>query len=97
MVQHPVRDRLDAEALEHPESDLRMPLQHEALRLVQGPRLAQDLLGNCELAEVVQARGEPRQLDLPLVEPEAAADARCKLADALRMTARARIARVHRL
>ena len=64
VVQHPVGDRLDAEALEHPVADLRVPLEHEPLRLGQRARLAEDLLRDRELAEVVQAAGEPGQLDL---------------------------------
>ena len=70
VVQHPLRDRLDAEALEHPVADLRMPLEHEPLRLVERARLAQDLLGDRELAQVVQAAREARQLDLRLVDAE---------------------------
>ena len=63
VVQHPVGDGVDAEALEHPEADLRVALEHEALGLCQRRRLAEDLLGDRELAEVVQRAGEPDQLD----------------------------------
>ena len=64
VVQHPVGDRIDAEALEHAVADLRVPLNDEPLGVRQRAGLAQDLLGDRELAEVVQAAGEPRQLDL---------------------------------
>ena len=76
MVQHPVGDRVDAEALEHPVADLRVPLEHEPLRVGQGCRLAQDLLGDRELAEVVQAAREARQLDLVGGQPELLGDLR---------------------
>ena len=56
VMQHPVGDRLDAEALEHAVADLRMTLEHEPLGVGQRARLAQDLLRDRELAEVVQAR-----------------------------------------
>ena len=64
VVQDPVGDGVDAEALEHPEPDLRVALEDHPLRLGQRARLAQDLLRDRELAEVVQARGEPGELDL---------------------------------
>ena len=67
MVQNPLGDGVDAEALEHAVADLRMTFEHEALRVGEWARLAQDLLGNRELAQVVQARGEAGQLDLLLV------------------------------
>ena len=35
MVEDPVGDRVDAEALEHPVADLRMALEHEPLGLVE--------------------------------------------------------------
>jgi hypothetical protein len=41
-----------------------MALEDEALGLVQGAGLAQDLLGDGELAEVVQAPGQAGELDL---------------------------------
>ena len=85
MVEHPLCDRLDAEALEHPRSDLRVPLDHEPLRLAQRARLAQKLLGDRELAEVMEIAGEPRQLDRRLVGAEPPGDPRRVLADALRV------------
>ena len=97
MMEHPFRDRLDPEALEHPEADLRMALKHQALGLVELARLAEDLLGDRELPEVVQARGEPRQLDLRVLEAEPSGDPRGELADALGVAARIRVACVDRL
>src|SRR3954470_6945011 len=68
-----------------------MALQHEPFRFVQLARLAQDLFGDCELAQVVEARGETCQLDLRLVAAEAERDPRGQLADALRVGARVRV------
>ena len=97
VVQHPLGDRVDAEALEHPEADLRMALEHHPLGIGERARLAQDLLGDGELAEVVQARGEPGQLDQLGVGAQLERDPRGELADALRVAARVRVARVDRL
>ena len=72
VVENPVGDRLDAEALEHPVADLRVALEHHPLRLGERARLAQDLLRDRELAEVVQAGGEAGQLDLLVGEAEPA-------------------------
>ena len=47
-----------------------MALEHESLGVGQRAWLAQDLLGHGQLAEVVQARGDPGQLDLLLVGAE---------------------------
>src|SRR5206468_2725637 len=58
VVQHPVGDRVDAEALEHPVSDLRMTLQHEPFGAGEGTRLAEDFLGDGELPQIVQASRE---------------------------------------
>src|SRR5207248_8404555 len=69
----------------------------EPLRLVERRGLAQDLLRNRELADVVQAAREPRELDLDLVDAEPARDPRGQLADALRVTSRVRVALVDRL
>src|SRR5207248_1342221 len=85
------------EALEHPVTDLRMPLQDEALRLVERARLPQDLLGDRELAEIVQAAREADQLDLRVVDAETPRDPSGHLAHALRMTAGVHVARVDRL
>ena len=64
VVQHPVRHRLDAEALEHPVGDLRVALDDEPFGARQLAGLLEDLFRDRELAEVVQAAGEARQLDL---------------------------------
>ena len=72
MVQDEIGDRIDAEAVEHAKADLRVALEHEPLRVGQRARLAQDLLRNGELAEVVQAAGEARELDLLRVEARVA-------------------------
>src|SRR3954454_2073870 len=94
VMEDPVGDRLDAEAVEHPEADLRVALQDEALRAGQWAGLAEDLLGDRELAEVVQAPGEPGQLDLLLVEAESGRDAGREVGDAGGMAARVRVAEV---
>ena len=49
--------------------DLRVALQHEPLGLVERARLAQDLLRDGELAEIVKARGKTGELDLPVARP----------------------------
>ena len=59
-----------------------MALEDEPLRAGQRTGLAEDLLGDCELAEVVEAAGEPSELDLLLVEPEARCDPRGQLGHA---------------
>src|SRR6185436_18717352 len=92
-----LRNRLDAEALEHPEADLRMPLEHQPLRLVQRVRFAEDFLRDRELAEVVEIPSEPGQLDRRLLRAEPAGDSRRVLADPLRMASRVGIALVDRL
>src|SRR5215208_5556208 len=86
-VQHPLGDRVDAEALEHAIADLRVALEDETLAVRQGPRLAEDLLGHGQLSEIVQACGETCQPDLLLLMAEARRDASGKLRDTLRMTA----------
>src|SRR5438477_516677 len=82
------RDGLHAEPFENAVADLRMALHDEPLRLVERGGLAQDLLGNRELADVVQAAREPRELDLRLVDAEPARDSCGQLADAFRVTPR---------
>ena len=64
MVENPLGDGVDAEALEHAVADLGMAFEHEPLRVRERPGLAEDLLRDGELSEVVQARGKPGQLDL---------------------------------
>jgi hypothetical protein len=95
VVEHPVGDGVDAEALEHPEADLRVALQHHPLRLGERPGLAQYLLGDRELAEVVQACGQARELDVLLRQPEAPGHTGRELGDALRMAAGVDVAGVH--
>ena len=82
-MEHPVGERVDAEALEHPVADLRVALEHEPLRLRERAGLAQDLLGDRELAEVVEARREASELDVLLAEAEPDGDPRRELGDAL--------------
>src|ERR671918_3009299 len=74
-----------------------MPLEHEALRLVERSRLAQDLLGNRELAEVVQAAGEACELDVFGLEAHALGDAPRDLADHVRVAAGVCVADVDRM
>ena len=59
---------------------------------VSGPGLAEDLLRDRELAEVVQAAGQARELDLLLVEPEACCDPRGELGHARRVATRVCVA-----
>jgi hypothetical protein len=96
-MQDPLRDRVDAQALEHAVADLRVPLQHEPLGFGQLAGLAQDLLGDRELAEVVQARRQPGQLDRLRVDAEARRDAGRKLGDTLGVAAGVDVACVDRL
>jgi hypothetical protein len=96
MVQNPLGDRVDAEALEHAIADLRMSFEHEPLRVGEWARLAQDLLGHRELSQVVKARGEAGQLDLLLVEAHPFGDARREVGDALRVAALVDVACVDR-
>jgi hypothetical protein len=70
MVQHPLGDGVDAEAVQHSVSNLGMPLEHQALRCGQWPGLSQQLLGQRQLAEVVQARRQARQLHVLAIETE---------------------------
>ena len=61
----------------------------------------QDLVGHCDLAQVVNASSEPDQLDLALRQPHRARDAHRMVGHALRMLAGIRVATVddvrHRL
>ena len=93
-MEHPFGHRLDAEALEHPMGDLRMPLHDEPFGARQLAGLLQDLLRDRELAEVVQAAGEPRQLDLGRRQVELLGDRARDRGDALRMAAGVDVARV---
>ena len=71
MVEDEIGDRLDAEAVEHPEADLRVALEDEPLRIGERAGLAQDLLGDGELPEVVETAREAGELDLLGVDPVA--------------------------
>src|SRR5947209_4443480 len=82
VVEHPVRDPADTERVEHAEGDLGVPLDDLALCLAEGVGLAQDLLGDGDLADVVQDPGEPDVLDLLSGETEPCREPRRKLADA---------------
>ena len=62
-----------------------------------GAGLAEDLLGDRELAEVVQATGEPSEFDLLLVEPEARCNPCGLLGHARRVTTRVCVPEVDRL
>src|SRR2546428_8841730 len=97
MMQDEIGDRVDAEAVEHAKTDLRMALEYEPLRIGQRAGLAQDLLRNRELAEVVQAAGETRELDLLGIEAETLRDLGGELADPLGVTAGVGVACVDRL
>ncbi len=66
----------------------------EPLGAGERPRLAEDLLGNRKLAEIVEAAGEAGQLDLLLVEPEPRCDPGGELGDARRVTARVGVSEV---
>ena len=94
MVQDEIGDGVDAEAVEHAKADLRVAFEHEPLRIGQRAGLAQDLLRNGELAEVVEAARETCELDLLRIEAQPRRDARDELADALGVTPRVRIAGV---
>src|SRR5204863_1081214 len=88
---------VDAEAVEHPEPDLGMALEHEPLGVGERARLSQDLLRDRELAEVVQAAGEARELDLFAIEADAVRNAGREIAHALRVATGVRVPRVDRL
>src|SRR3954468_6639318 len=94
VMEDPVGDRVDAEALEHAVADLRMALEQEPLRVGQCCGLAQDLLRDRELAEVVQAPREARQLDVVGGQAESRRDLRGERRDALGMAAGVGVARV---
>ena len=71
-----------------------MALEYEPLGLVQRAGLAEDLLRDGELAEVVQAAGEACELDRLRVEAHPLGHAGCELADHVGVAARVRVARV---
>ncbi len=92
VMQNPVGDRLDAEALQHAVPDLGMPLYDEPLGARQRRRLLQDLLGDRKLAEVVQAPAEAGELDLVRWQAELLGDLRRQRSHACRVAARVRVA-----
>src|SRR5437899_9137769 len=55
VMEHPVRDRIHADALQHLKADSRVPLEDVPLRWRQRCRLAQYVFREGELADVVQA------------------------------------------
>ena len=96
VVEDPLRHRLDAEALEHPEADLRMALEHSRSASLSAFALRRTSSGS----RACRGRGgsrEPDQLDRRLVGAEPAGDPRGVLADALRVAAGVGIALVDRL
>jgi hypothetical protein len=97
VVENQVGDRVDTEAVEHAEADMRMALEHESLRVGQCTGLPQDLLRNRQLAQVVEAAGQPGQLDLLRLEAEAGRDARGEVAHAFGMAAGVGVTCVDRL
>ena len=74
-----------------------MAFEHEPFRVCEVSRLAEDLLRNRQLPEVVKRPGEARQLDLFRVQTEPQRDSRGQLRDALRVAAGVRVTRVDRL
>ena len=74
-----------------------MALERRALRVGERARLAEDLLGHAELAEVVQAACEARQLDGLFVRAQPPGEARRELGDALGVAAALGVAGVDRL
>src|SRR3954469_3831967 len=96
VVQHPAGDRINAQALEHPVADLRMPFEHQPLLVAERARLPQDLLRDRELAEVAERAGESGELDLLGVEAHAPRDVGGQFRDTSRMPVGVRVARVDR-
>ena len=73
-----------------------MTLEHQPLGCAQRTRLAEDLLRDRELADVVQASGEAEQLHLVGVQLHARADAGRQLADLGGVLAGVGVARIDR-
>src|SRR5262245_26029631 len=71
-----------------------MALEHEPLRIGQPRGLPEDLLRDRELAEIVEAASEPRQLDLVDREVELLGDLRRQCRDTLGVAAGVCVARV---
>jgi hypothetical protein len=97
VVEHPGRDRLERERLEHPVADLRVALDDASLRGGEGPGLVQDLLRDQELPDVVEAAGDADELDLLAVQPEPDREPGRELADVVRMAADVDVALDHRV
>jgi hypothetical protein len=70
---------------EQPVADLRVPLHHPALGVGQRARLEQDAVGDRDLADVVEAAGEPDQLAALVVELEPQGEQLAVAAHALRV------------
>ena len=94
VVQHPRRHGLDVEREQHPVADRRVTLEHVLLAPRERARLAQDLLGHGELADVVQPAREPDQLDLLLGQAQTRGDPGGEIADPGRVTSLERVAGV---
>src|SRR4051794_24006181 len=73
-MQHAIRDRIGAEALEHPVTDLRMTLEQLSLVFRQSVRLAEDLVRHGELADIVKSARDAYDLDVVRLEAEARRD-----------------------
>src|SRR5262245_63508109 len=63
VVEHPMVDRLDAEAVEQRVPELRMALHDRVLLRRQTPRRLQDRVGKADLPDVVEEAGEPQVVD----------------------------------
>src|SRR5439155_19865812 len=85
VVEHPLRHRTDAQALQHSRAKRGMLLEDGPLGLRQGRRLAQQVLRKGELAEVVKAPRELCELELFTGEADARGQSNRKLGDTLRV------------
>jgi hypothetical protein len=74
-----------------------MAPEDEALRLGQGAGLPQNLLRNRQLAQIVEASGQPDELDLFGVEAEQAGDSGRELGDDVGVAAGVPVALVDRV
>ncbi len=74
VVQHPRRDRFDAQRREHAVADLRVHGDRLVLRLGERARLAEDVLRHGDLAEVVQQPRDAQELHVLGGQPELFAD-----------------------
>ena len=96
VMQHPLRDGIDAETLEHSKSNLSVLPEGCPLRLGQLLWLAEEIFGESELADVVEARGELCELELFARQAEARGQSNSKLRDALRMVTGVDVSRIDR-